>query len=189
MSQANETNREVTGLVEAAEKVGTVVNLISEIAEQTNLLALNATIEAARAGDAGKGFAVVANEVKSLASQTAKATGQISGQIDAIQSATTKSAAAIEEIARTIQEMSQIASNVAAAVEEQNAATGEISRSVQEAASGTQDVSRNISGVGDAAGATGDTAGHVLTSARGLSVESDRLRGAVEDFLRRVRAA
>ncbi len=187
--QAQKTTDQVSGLVEAANRIGEVVKLISDIAEQTNLLALNATIEAARAGEAGKGFAVVASEVKSLATQTAKATEEISSQIGGIQSATTESAKAITEIATTIGEINQIASGVAAAVEEQGAATQEISRNVQEAASGTQEVNSNIAGVTQAATQTGTSANEVLQAAGELSQQSEVLRTEVDSFIQKVRAA
>ena len=115
-----------------------MVKLITAIAEQTNLLALNATIEAARAGEAGRGFAVVAAEVKSLASQTAKATDEISSHISGMQGATQESVAAIKEIGGTIAQISNIASSIASAVEQQSSATQEIARSVQNVAQGTQ---------------------------------------------------
>ena len=117
------TQRTISTLSDAITRIGEVVTLISEIAAQTNLLALNATIEAARAGEAGKGFAVVANEVKNLASQTAKATEEIGRQIDAIQSVSLTAVAAIKEIGRTIGEMDEISNAIATAVEEQGAAT------------------------------------------------------------------
>src|ERR1700704_2750481 len=119
---------------------------------ETNLLALNATIEAARAGDAGKGFAVVASEVKSLASQTAKATEKIRGQIGEIQGATGLTVEAIRGIGATIRQMSEIATTIASAVEEQGAATREIATNVHQAAQGTSDIATNIEGVSRAAG-------------------------------------
>src|SRR5690606_41209346 len=141
-----ETNGKVESLVDAAQKIGDVVKLIQAIAEQTNLLALNATIEAARAGEAGKGFAVVAGEVKSLATQTARATEEIAAQIAAIQAATGDAVKAIGEIGATIKEIAQIATTIAGAVEQQGAATQEIARNVQQAAAGTRAVSSNIAG-------------------------------------------
>ena len=145
VSQAEGANSSVRGLDEAAQRIGLIVQLISDIASQTNLLALNATIEAARAGEAGKGFAVVASEVKTLASQTAKATDDISEQINAIQQASKNSTSVIEQVTATIHQVSQISSTIAAAVEEQGAATKEIARSAAEAAQGTGGVSQHIS--------------------------------------------
>jgi methyl-accepting chemotaxis protein len=189
VSQANSANSEVQGLAEAAQKIGDVVKLISEIAAQTNLLALNATIEAARAGEAGRGFAVVASEVKALASQTAKATDEISAQVGAIQGATRSSVAAIQGITTTIGQVSEIASAIAAAVEQQGAATLEIARNVAEAARGTGAVSENIAGVNDAARETGVAATRVVASAEELSHNGEALKTKVEVFLREVRAA
>ena len=189
VTQANDTNAKVKGLAEAAQKIGTVISLINEIASQTNLLALNATIEAARAGEAGKGFAVVASEVKSLATQTARATEEIAGQVRAIQDATASSAEAIESITKTISRVSEISTAIASAVEEQGAATQEISRNVQQAAQGTQEVSSNISGVTDAAKQTGSAAVEVLDAAGELGKSGALLKNQVEEFLRTVRAA
>ncbi|HAP45797.1 MAG TPA: methyl-accepting chemotaxis protein [Afipia sp.] len=187
--QANQTNAEVQGLALAAQKIGDVVKLISEIAAQTNLLALNATIEAARAGDAGRGFAVVASEVKALASQTSKATDEISAQVGAIQSATRTSVEAIDGITRTIGKVNEIASAIASAVEEQGAATREIAHNVSQAAKGTGEVSANIVGVRDAARETGVAADQVVSSAAELSQNGETLKAQVDAFLREVRAA
>jgi methyl-accepting chemotaxis protein len=189
VGEANRTNKTVQGLSAAAQKIGDVVKLISDIASQTNLLALNATIEAARAGEAGKGFAVVANEVKSLASQTAKATEDISSQVSAMQTATNDAVHAIESIGGTISAINQITTSIAAAVEEQGAATREIARNVQEAARGTDQVSRDISGVNQAAGDTGVQANQVLSSAKQLNNQSAVLREDVDRFLVNIRAA
>jgi methyl-accepting chemotaxis protein len=189
VAQAQKTNERVGELARAAARIGDVVELINTIAGQTNLLALNATIEAARAGEAGRGFAVVATEVKALAEQTAKATGEISQQIAGIQSATDDSVAAIREIGETISRMSEIASTIASAVEEQGAATQEISRNVQQAAQGTRQVSTSIADVERGASETGSASGHVLTAARSLSSESTRLKQEVGRFLETVRAA
>jgi methyl-accepting chemotaxis protein len=188
VTEAERTNATVKGLSEAAQKIGDVVKLISDIASQTNLLALNATIEAARAGEAGKGFAVVASEVKNLATQTGKATDEITAQINAIQSTTGSSVEAIAAIGQTISRVNEIANSIAAAVEQQGAATQEIARNVQEAARGTSEVSSNVAGVAEAAKKTGTGAGQVLDAAQHLSEQAETLRGAVDQFLGRIRA-
>jgi methyl-accepting chemotaxis protein len=187
VDETTRTNQVVTSLSMEAEAIGDVVKLISEIASQTNLLALNATIEAARAGDAGKGFAVVASEVKNLATQTAKATEDISTKIGSIQQATEQSVSAIQSIARIIDEMSQISGTIAAAVEEQGAATQEISRNVLQASQGTNEVSSNIAGVTVAAGETGHAASQVLNAAADLGKQSELLRAQVGQFIASVR--
>ncbi|MBI5132928.1 MAG: MCP four helix bundle domain-containing protein [Rhodopseudomonas palustris] len=189
VAQAHNTNERVSELSIAASRIGDVVELINTIAGQTNLLALNATIEAARAGEAGRGFAVVAQEVKALAEQTAKATGEISQQINGIQSATDQSVIAIREIGTTIGKMSEIASTIASAVEEQGAATQEISRNIQQAAMGTQEVSSNIVDVQRGATETGSASSQVLSAAQSLSRDSNMLQQQVASFLSTVRAA
>jgi methyl-accepting chemotaxis protein len=189
VDQAQKTDSRISQLSQAAAKIGDVVNLIKTIAEQTNLLALNATIEAARAGEAGRGFAVVAAEVKTLAEQTAKATGEISQQIADIQSATQDSVVAIKEIGTTIGRISEISSTIASAVEEQGVATQEISRNVQRAADGTSQGAANIADVQRGVTETGAASSQVLSAAQSLSSESGRLKREVGKFMESVRAA
>ena len=189
VTQAQQTDGRIGKLSRAAQEIGDVVKLITAIAEQTNLLALNATIEAARAGDAGRGFAVVASEVKSLASQTAKATDEISSHILGMQGATQESVAAIKEIGGTIGQISEIAASIASAVEQQSSATQEISRSVQNVAQGTQQAAADIMQVNRGATETGSASEEVLNSARTLSSESTRLREELDRFMANIRAA
>ncbi len=189
VEEAKKTNLTVSGLADAAQRIGDVVTLIQDIAEQTNLLALNATIEAARAGDAGKGFAVVASEVKNLAGQTARATEEISQQIGEMQSVSGNAVSAIGSIGTTISDISGIANAIASAVEEQGAATQEIARNIQEAARGTGEVSSNIDSVNHAATDTGTSASQVLQAAQNLSEQGATLREQVQKFLEEVRAA
>ncbi|WP_207457541.1 globin-coupled sensor protein [Azospirillum sp. SYSU D00513] len=189
VQEAERTKATVQGLVEAANQIGQVVELIQSIAGQTNLLALNATIEAARAGEAGKGFAVVAGEVKSLANQTARATEEIQLKVQEIQGATGGARDAIDAIGRTIGQMNEISTAIAAAVEEQDAATGKIAENVAQAARGTEDVNTNVGGVTEAAAETGAAAGQLLVTANRLAEEAERLKGAARDFNATVRAA
>jgi methyl-accepting chemotaxis protein len=189
VAQASKTNAQIAELSQSADRIGEIIKMISGVAAQTNLLALNATIEAARAGEAGKGFAVVANEVKALASQTAKATEEISKQIVQIQSATQLSVDAIKGIGGTIESIAGIAASMTQSVEQQGAATQEIARSVQQAAQGATQVSGNIGEVSRGASDTGAAAGQVHGSAQALLVESNRLADEVRQFLATVRAA
>lgn len=188
-TEARNANTQVQGLAEAARNIGEVVMLITEIAEQTNLLALNATIEAARAGEAGRGFAVVANEVKSLATQTAKATDDITAQIRAIQATTTDTVRAIHGVGQTIDRVNEISQEVAMAMDRQGAATKEISDHVREAVAGAQDTSSNVAGVSRAAEKTRGTAAEMLEAASALSRQAEVLRGEVARFLAEIRAA
>ena len=189
VTAAQTSDQKITGLAETAERIGNVVELIRDIAEQTNLLALNATIEAARAGEAGRGFAVVASEVKELATQTGKATEEISTQIGAIQGATEETVAAIRAIAETMGDVSAATTAISEAVGEQANATGEIARNVENAAAGASDVSRNVGGVAEAAGDTQRSADQVLTASDSVSTKTRDLHAMVDDFLRRVAAA
>ncbi|MTJ79985.1 MAG: HAMP domain-containing protein [Telmatospirillum sp.] len=187
VTEAGESMRSVTELSEMAEKIGTIVSLITDIASRTNLLALNATIEAARAGDAGKGFAVVATEVKNLASQTARATGEIATQIQEIQGATRGTVAAIDSITRTIRSLNEISIAIAAAVEQQGAATEEISRVAEQVAAATETVSKRITGVSAAAKEAGRESESVLSASSNLARQSDVLNTEVANFLTTIR--
>jgi len=187
VQQADSTNETVQSLDTAAQKIGDVVKLINEIAEQTNLLALNATIEAARAGEAGKGFAVVANEVKTLASQTTKATEEISGQINAMQQATSEAVSAIAGIRNVIGQVNESATAIASAVEEQNAATQEIGRNVESAASDTGKVSSTIVEVRDASEQTMTALRQAVSAIEGLNGDANDLKHEVGAFLDKVR--
>ncbi|TAN56318.1 MAG: methyl-accepting chemotaxis protein [Magnetospirillum sp.] len=188
-TKAQQTNQMVRGLSQAVLKIGEVVNLINDIAAQTNLLALNATIEAARAGDAGKGFAVVANEVKTLANQTARATDEISSQINSVQQETRVAVTAITEITAIIEQMSELSGAIAASVAEQDEATSEIASNVQQVSQATDEVSSNVVGVNQAAEETGHAASDVLEAARTVAERATALRLQVDTFLTNIRAA
>jgi methyl-accepting chemotaxis protein len=186
--KAETTDRIVASLDAESQKIGEVVKLITDIAEQTNLLALNATIEAARAGDAGKGFAVVASEVKNLATQTAKATEEISAQIDAVQANTNQAVDAIREIGTLIGDMTEKMMAISSAVEEQGASTDEIARSTSEAAQSTNQVSSTMDGMMSVAGEAGTTADQVLSAAKSVATQAQSLDREVATFLNKVRS-
>ena len=188
VGEAHDTNHQIAGLAQAAQKIGDVIKLIRAIAGQTNLLALNATIEAARAGESGKGFAVVASEVKSLAVQTAKATEDISRLVMAVQAATSSAVLAIGRISGRMQEIDSCATAVATAVEEQNAATGEISQNVASASDGAKVVVSVLGDVSGAAAETRESAETVLTASQAVESAATELRREVEGFLARVAA-
>ena len=175
LEEARRSGELIEGLSRSAQKIGDVVKMIQDIAEQTNLLALNATIEAARAGDAGKGFGVVASEVKQLASQTARATEEISQQIGEIQTATGTSVEGITSINKIIDEMAQISATVAAAVEEQSAAT--------------EQVAQNINGVSQASAEAGSTVIAVQQASSELSEQANQLHERVNGFLEKIGTA
>ncbi len=189
VSQAQKTDQSIAKLSLAAGRINDVVKLITEVAEQTNLLALNATIEAARAGEAGRGFAVVASEVKALATQTAKATSEISAQVADMQSVTADTVTAIREISSTITQISEVSSAIAAAVEQQGAATMEIARNVQQSAQLSTQVAAEVTEVSHGSSQTSSASGQVMAAAQSLAGESDRLKREVEKFLDTVRAA
>jgi methyl-accepting chemotaxis protein len=189
VEESGTVNTKMQALAASASSIGDVVKLIRDIASQTNLLALNATIEAARAGDAGKGFAVVASEVKALATQTQRATEDISVQIEAIQTDTRASVQGVAGIGGMISEIDHTVTSISAAVEQQGAATGEIARNAEQAALGTQEVSQNVDSVREMTAETGAAANQVFASAQTLSQQSALLKEQVSRFIREVRAA
>jgi methyl-accepting chemotaxis protein len=189
VAEAGATDSTMQGLADNASRISVVVDLIQVIASQTNLLALNATIEAARAGEAGRGFAVVASEVKSLASQTAKATEEIRGQIASMQNVTTTAVSAIRNIGQVIGEINDVTTSIATAVERQGTATREIARNIQHAAGGTSQVSSTIVGVSNASAEAGSAANEVLNASAALRREAEGLRADIDAFLGNIRAA
>jgi methyl-accepting chemotaxis protein len=190
VQDATRTNTTVQGLSAAAQKIGDVVKLIRDIASQTNLLALNAQRSKPLVpAKPWQGFAVVASEVKSLASQTGKATEDISAQVAAMQAATGEVVRRHQEHRRNDRAMNEIATTIASAVEEQGATTQEIARNVHATASGTTQMSNSIVGVTRAAGEAGSAAGKVLVLADKLGDEAETLRTNVDNFLARIRAA
>lgn len=183
------TDADVQALALAADKIGSVVELINNLAAQTNLLALNATIEAARAGEAGRGFAVVASEVKNLAAQTAKATTDIATIVTEIRSVTNATIDSIQAIDGSLQSIDRVSTEIAGTVAQQQSATLEISTNVREAAKGTEDVSRSIAHVSSAADNTAAASSQVLSAASELSQQAESMRENVSRFLAEVRAA
>jgi methyl-accepting chemotaxis protein len=188
VQRADASQATIRGLAESTARIGEVVKLISNIASQTNLLALNATIEAARAGDAGKGFAVVAGEVKALAAQTARATAEIAGQIEAARGVTDETIAAVTEISGMIGRMDQISSAMASAVEEQSVTTREIASRVTAVSSATAQSARAMVEVVSVAGQAGSACREVLAGATAIGQEASAVRAEVGRFLETVRA-
>ncbi len=189
VKQSDSTYVTVRELADAVQAIGEVVDLITDIAAQTNLLALNATIEAARAGEAGKGFAVVANEVKNLATQTARATDEIRNQIENVQGRTKAAVTAIQTIGGTIGEIDGVSSSIAAAVEEQGAATQDIARNVSQVSRGATEMSDDIRTVESAITDTGQAADKVLDAAGQLAESAAALKHKVQEFTTRINAA
>lgn len=188
-NSTKQTNDKVNTLHSAAQKIGEVISIIQEIAEQTNLLALNATIEAARAGEAGKGFAVVASEVKNLASQTSRATEEISAHVVSIQESTGDTVSAISEIADQMATVDEFTSSISTALDQQNHAANEINSNVTRAADGTSELTLVVDGVTEAAGQTNKSADEVLEASEALAGQAQKLRGTVSNFLTAVSAS
>jgi methyl-accepting chemotaxis protein len=176
-------------LQHAAERIDSIIELISTIASQTNLLALNATIEAARAGQAGKGFAVVASEVKALAGQTARAAEDVGKQVAAIQGAIKLSVDEISSIAQTIDDLKAVSTSIAAAVEEQTTTTREIAGSIQVAAQNTAQASREIHSIEKFAHESATHVDNIFECGERLSSCTRELETKVSAFLSSVRAA
>jgi PAS domain S-box-containing protein len=186
VAEAQTTNDHMMRLTETVQQIGEVVNLIRNIAGQTNLLALNATIEAARAGEAGRGFAVVASEVKSLAVQTARATEQIAGQIEAVQNSTRVAVDVIRRNTERMREIDSYTSAVALSLQQQDSATDEISHNVASAANGAKGMVSVLEEVTRAVGDTRAAAGKVLAASETVETAATSLQRGIEGFLGRV---
>jgi methyl-accepting chemotaxis protein len=189
VEEADGAGTTVKALIDAAQRIGQVMDLIQTVASQTNLLALNATIEAARAGEAGKGFAVVAREVKALAGETSRATTEIRSQIEAIQSTTDDVVGSIARISRTIEDLNLISTTIAGAIQQQQAVTAEIAHNAARTASSTTALSGAVATVRGASMKAGESATEVVASAEQLSQQGTRLRNEVQNFLEQVQSA
>lgn len=186
---AADADATIAQLTESADQVGQIIDLISHIAQRTNLLALNASIEAARGGEAGRGFAVVAAEVKELAAQTSKATGDVARQIRAMQESTGNSASALRAIGEQIGQLEATSISIAAAVDQQSIAGQDLAKSIDLAARCTDEVSTNIVQVRETSLAAGATASQVLASSSELETQAAALKSRMDNFLSHVRAA
>ncbi|MCR9240413.1 MAG: methyl-accepting chemotaxis protein [Rhodobiaceae bacterium] len=186
-SQVEKTSAEAKRLSGTSQKIGEVVQLISDVTAQTNLLALNATIEAARAGEAGKGFSVVASEVKNLANQTAQATEEIREQVAGLQDVTQLVVTAVQGVGTTMDAVTEASESISSAVKEQETATAEIGRSAEQAATQTAEVSLNIKQVDEGAEQSVVAANEVFGAARELGAQAHVLQSQIEGFLSEVK--
>ncbi|WP_417799141.1 methyl-accepting chemotaxis protein [Terasakiella pusilla] len=186
---ANATRNTASGLADSVQEITNVVQLIQDIAAQTNLLALNATIEAARAGEAGKGFAVVAQEVKNLANQTARATEDISAQIEKVEATTQAMVNAVNDISDVISKSEESSHAISAAIEQQDNTTNEITQNIAQAAAGTSKVASEVALVTQTAAEGSSAASQVLSNAQNLAHSAYDLRSRVDDFLKSLRAS
>tara|TARA_Y100001934_G_C12344995_1_gene772264 strand:- start:890 stop:1714 length:825 start_codon:yes stop_codon:yes gene_type:complete len=187
VEETDDATTQIRSLSTASGKIGEIVNLISEIAEQTNLLALNATIEAARAGDAGKGVAVVATEVKSLASQTAKATDEIAMQVSSIQSVVHGAVSAVDRVSSTIKQINEVSTGIAAAVEQQSAATQEIARTTSTVSEDSRLVLDSVAGLTQSSAMSGGKSVGILWSAEELDGSIGLFSAELGEFLEEAR--
>jgi len=189
VARMNETSKTVGALNDMSQKVGEVVVLIRSIAEQTNLLALNATIEAARAGDAGRGFAVVAQEVKALATQTARATEEIEAQVQSMQTASSSTNQAFQNFVQIVGQISTMAGDVSRAVSEQSQSTREISQNATTTAGGANQLSATIGDLGDASQQTGQASSRVMSATRDVSEQTRLINEEIVRYVREMRSA
>lgn len=180
--ESQSASNDVAGLSATVEKIKEIIGLINDIAGQTNLLALNATIEAARAGEAGKGFAVVANEVKNLATQTAKATDEIAAQINDIVDGTERAVTGISRVSETIEQVRSASTAIAAAIEEQGAATQEISGNANRSADGVKEISNSVEDTMNNAQSTTQEADELKSASAELSSRSSELTQIIKRF-------